>query len=238
VSESMTELEFRQAVAAAVRGVLNVYREADALLRELAEAFAATEASFGVVAKRITPGVSRRSPDARYLRSYLATVLAPRTADAEVLGDAGDDDDEDGEEDEGEERPTKVVIVPTGGSLVVTRVAIYDPDQAEGFEPNLRVTVLSNCRAASQDVAADAAFRVRRSLFRRIVRAADGASAESVQPKGTATLEGPKKQRTALAFDVATPPIVKSLWSVAPDELPTLAAQVASAWRDRGRSAR
>ena len=234
MSEAMTEVEFRHAVAVAIKGVLNVYREADALLRELAAALEATEPRFAVVAKRVVPGVSRKSPDARYLRCYLSAVLAPSNTDAEVIGDAGDEEDEDGEEDEGEERPAKVVVVPTNGSLIVARVAIYDPDHAEGFEPNLRVTVLGNCRAATKGVAADAAFRVRRNLFRRIVRAADGASVGPVRPKGTATIEGPKKVRTSLEFDLTTPPIVRSLFSIVPDEVPTLAAQIATAWRDRG----
>lgn len=230
MSETLTEGEFQRAVAASVRGVLNVYREADALLREFAAAMEGTEPHFVIAAKRLVPGVSRKSPDARFLRSYIATVLAPPNIDGEGEDDTVEEEDED--DDEADEQPIrKAIIVPTGGSLVVARVAIYDPDHADGFAPNLRITLLGDCRAVASGIADNAQFRIKRGLFRRIVRAADGATIGVVQSKGTATIEGPKKVRTGLRFAVATAPIERSLFSLAPDDVPQLAVQVASDWR-------
>ncbi len=231
MSETMTEGEFQRAVAAAVRGVLNVYREADALLREFAAAMEGIEPHFEIAAKRLVPGVSRKSPDARYLRSYLATVLAPPNVDGEGEDEAVEDEDDDGDDDETDELPgRKAIVVPTGGSLVVARVAIYDPDHVDGFAPNLRITLLGDCRAVVPGLADNAQFRIKRALFRRIVRAADGATVGVVQSKGTAIIEGPKKARTALRFAVTTAPIERPLFSLAPDDVPKLAAQVASDW--------
>jgi hypothetical protein len=91
-----------------------VYREADALLREFAAAMEGTEPHFVIAAKRLVPGVSRKSPDARFLRSYIATVLAPPNIDGEGEDDAVEEEDED--DDEADEQPIrKAIVVPTGG---------------------------------------------------------------------------------------------------------------------------
>lgn len=231
MSEAMTESEFQRAVAAAVRGVLNVYREVDAFLREFAAAMEGVEPHFIVAAKRIVPGVSRKNPEARFLRSYLATVLAPPTVEGDGEDEPPEDEDDDGDDEEAEERPSRKIVVPTGGSLIVARVAIYDPDHADAFAPNLRITLLGDCRAKADGVASDARFRIKRGLFRRIVRAADDATIGVVEPRGTAIIDVPKKTRTGLRFTVATAPIVLPLFGLAPDDVPTLAAQVAREWR-------
>ena len=74
MTQDLDAKQFQQAVADAIKGVLNVYREADALLRELQNAL---EGAFVPLVKRLVPRNRRQNPDSQYLPNYLATVFVP-----------------------------------------------------------------------------------------------------------------------------------------------------------------
>ncbi len=75
MTESLTREQFRTAVADAVSGVLNVYREVDAMFRDLTIALSDAEPRFVPLIKRMVPGAGSKNPDARYLRKLSGSDL-------------------------------------------------------------------------------------------------------------------------------------------------------------------
>src|SRR3569623_1030105 len=140
----LTRDEINKAVADAVAGVLNVYREVDAMFRELTAALAAAEPRLVPFTGRkpLVPGAGTKNPDGYYLKGYRAWIYAPA---AGLEDDEGEEDDENGENDEDEEDKGPLACVE-GTNLVAVRATIFDRG-VSNFEPNLVVSTLLRCRA-------------------------------------------------------------------------------------------
>jgi hypothetical protein len=234
MAEDLTREQFQAAVADAVAGVLNVYREVDTMLRELGTALAEAPPAFAQV-KRVVPGAGRKNPDARYLRNYVAAFYMP----ASVADEEEDDEDDEGEDDDEESSAPnkKVLSINKGGSILIASAAIYDRNVA-GFEPNLLVAALTKCRS-EPDVPADSVFKVPRARLKRIVRAVGVYKAGSGKPLRTEAIvqvDGQPKGRAKhmLVFDVAEPLQRYPLFEVTPERIAEIAATVRAAWTSAG----
>jgi hypothetical protein len=233
MAQPLTREQFRTAVADAVNGVLNVYREVDAILRELGAALAAAddELRFVPLVKRLVPAAGSKSPDARYLRNYHAAIFSP--VDVSEDEDDEEEDEEDGDEDEGDAaaQPKRPLTIETGSGIVVARAAIYDRGTT-GFEPNLVVGALMRCRVDA-DVALGTQLKVSRSRFRKLLRAIDGHRGAIGKPIHTgvpANVVGQPKHKLKLIFDLPKPLQVYPLFEVTPDKIQGIARKVREDW--------
>lgn len=231
MTEALTREQFRVAVADAVAGVINVYREVDTMLRELAGALAKGEPAFSL-AKRVVPGAHRKNPDARYLRDYVSNFYVPLDADDD---DEDPDEEEEGEgeeEEEDESRKKKVLMLKAGGGIVIATAAVYDRN-ASAFEPTLLVGALTRCRT-EPDAPPGAVFRVPRPRLKNIVRAASafGGGTGKFQTGAVVTIEGQAKSKAKhkLVFDVPQALQRYPLFDVTPALIETIAQGVRSAW--------
>jgi len=230
----LTREEFRAAVADAVNGLLNVYREVDAMLREFGTALASDEPRFKMLGKKLVPTASSRNPDARYLRAYHAAVFTP--SDASEEDEEDEEDDEEGEEeDDGVTQKTKnVLTIETGSGILLARAAIHDRSTT-GFEPNLVVAALTRCRVAP-DVPSGTLLKVSRSRLRKIVRAMDafrwfsGKSVNTLDTRVPVQIVGPHKNKHMLFFDVPKEPERHPLFNVTPDTIQAIAHRVRESW--------
>ena len=203
MAEPLTREQFNTAVADAVAGVLNVYREVDAMFRELNAALAAAEPRLVPFTGRkpLVPGVGGKNPDGSYLKNYRAWIYAPV---AELEEDDGEEDDEDGEEDEGEEAMTKgPLALAEGTGLVAVRSTIFDRG-VSGFEPNLVVGTLLRCRV-DPVVTAGTELKIRRGHFKRVLREIDKASSAKTVKTTVPVTVGTVKNKHRLVFDVPGP---------------------------------
>lgn len=231
----LTQEQFRIAVADAAAAVINVYREVDAMFRELGVALGEGDPGFKTLVKRLVPGANRKNPDARYLRNYVAWVFAPIAAEQEE-----DEDDEEGEgEDEEEEdapKQKRAILLPVGSGIVLARAAIYDRGATVGaaFEPHLMIAVLKNCRV---DVPTDpgAEVRVPRSRFKTIL----SALGRHTEPPGKPFLtgvpvqlegQGKGKAKYRLVFDLPHAARRYPLFDVTPGKIAELAGATRAIW--------
>lgn len=234
MTDTLTQDQFRTAVADATAAVLNVYREVDAMFRELAAALADGEPSFSMLVKRLVPGSGRKNPDARYLRNYVAAVFAPVNSVPEDEEEEDGEDEEEEEEDAPKTKQKRAILVPVGSGIVLARAAIYDRS-VPNFEPHLMMAVLTNCRV---DVPTEpnAQVRVPRSRFKTIQSALGRHRASPGQPFPTGVpvqLEGqPKnKPKHRLVFDLPHPVRRYPLFELKPDKVIEVAHATQEAWR-------
>lgn len=231
MAEELTREQFRVALAQAVDGVLNVYHEADAMLRELAMALGADEPRFSTLVKRLVPGANKK-PDARFLRDYYAWVFSPDDSGEEDDEEEDEDDAED-EEDGGTKKANKPLTVPAGSGVVLARAAIYDRG-ASAFEPTLTIAVVRNWRT-TVDVPTGTPLRIRRGNLSRVLRDIDRhrwaagkintlKTAVPVQPVGMA------KGKQTLVCDLASAPQRIPLFEVMPATVHDIARTVRASW--------
>jgi hypothetical protein len=200
MAEPLTRDQFNIAVADAVTGVLNVYREVDAMFRELNAALAATEPRIVPFTGRkpLVPGAGGKNPDGSYLKSYRAWIYAPA---AELEEDEGEEDEEDSEEDEEEEATKKGPLsIAEGTGLVAVRATIFDRG-VTSFEPNLVVGTLLRCRVEPV-VPASTELKIRRGHFKRVLRDIDKTSAAKTVKTTVPVTVGTVKNKHKLVFDV------------------------------------
>jgi len=236
MAESLTRDQFRIALADAVTGVLNVYREVDALLRELGAALGDGTPRFVPLVGRLVPGVGRKNPDARYLREYVAAVYAP--IDAMEENEAEEEDEEDEEENEGDEeegetaRPAKQPLtIKAGSGILIARATIYDR-ASPGFEPNLIVAALTRCRI-DVEVSPGTPLKVSRWRFKRILRALERhrwAAGKPLDTKVPAQIVGGPKSKHKLIFDLPSPLKPQPLFEVTPAKLREIAESACKEW--------
>jgi hypothetical protein len=249
MAENLTREQFRIALADAVVGVLNVYREVDAMVRELGTVLGDGSPRFAPIVKRLVPGVGRKNPDARYLREYIAAVYAPVDAMEEEDPDEDDEEDGEGDEEEGEgeggsdeeegavaRSAKQPLTIKAGSGIIVARATIYDRatyDRATpAFEPNLVVAALTRCRI-DVDVAPGTPFKVARWRFKRILRALDRHRWVAGKPLDTnvpAQIVGGPKTKHKLTFDLPNPLKPLPLFEVTPEQLRAIAAIVRKEW--------
>lgn len=232
MAEPLTKEQFRTAIAQAVDGVLNVYHEVDAMLRELAMALAADDPRFKTLVKRLVPGAGK-NPDARFLRDYHASVFCPVDADEEEEDDEEDDEDGEDEDEGGAKKAKKALTVPAGSGIVLVKATVYDRSTT-AFEPNILVASLTNWRV-SGDLVQGTQLRIARGRFRRLLRIVDAhrwtvgkvnalKTQIPVQPVGL-----PKGKHTLLC-DLGTQPERIPLFDVTPATVQAIAGKVRAAW--------
>lgn len=227
----LDEKQFQRAVAEAIRGVLNVYREADALLRELRDGLRAGTPAFSPIADRVVPG-PRGDSDARYLRRYIATILSPSTAVAEDEPEEDEPDEEDEDEDDagdGKSKKKKLLTLDVGASLLVARVSLYGPGGVE-FVPKLTITSLRNVRLDGGPTSGP--LKMSRNRYRKLVRIIDTQEPGPgvFRPKlSTHPVNAPKDKR-GLVFDVPAPPLTFPLFTLTPQRLEAVADEVRHSW--------
>lgn len=236
MTEPLNREQFRIAVADAVGGVLNVYREVDAMFREITAALSEGAPQFVPLIKRMVPGSSSKNPDARYLRNYQASIFVP--------ADAADEDDEDDEEedDEGEDaddddgepprKEKRVLTFKVGSAMLVARAAIYDRSRP-AFEPNLMIGALSNCRMDT-NLSPGTPLKSKPGRFKRIFRAIDasrGGSGKPLQTVVTAQVVGqPKNKNSKLIFDVPATMRIYPLFDVKSETVQDIVAAARKDW--------
>ncbi len=233
MAEPLNQEQFRITIAQAVDGVLNVYHEVDAMLRELAQALGADEPRFKTLVKRLVPGAGK-NPDARVLRDYDAWVFSPVDAEEEEDDEEDEDDDGEDEEDGSSRKSKKALTVPAGSGVVLARVAIYDRGSS-AFEPHLLIASLKNWQVTG-DAAPGTPIRIGRGRFRKLLRIVDGhrwaagklvntiKTQIPVQPMGQ-----PKGKHTLLC-DLAAAPERRPLFKVTPATIQEIAREVRLAW--------
>jgi hypothetical protein len=233
MAEPLNREQFRTALAQAIDGVLNVYSEVDAMLRELAMALAADEPRFKALVKRLVPGAGK-NPDTRFLRDYHASAFSP--ADAEDEDDEEDDEDEESEDDEdgASKKLRKALTVPAGSGIVLARAAIYDRG-ATTFEPNLLIASLQNWRVAG-DIAPGTPIRITRTRIKRLLRIVDshrwgaGKAISALKTQIPVQPLGFPKGKHTLLCDITSLPERLPLFDVTPAAIQGIASRVRATW--------
>lgn len=224
----LDEKQFHRAVAEAIRGVLNVYREADALLRELRDGLRSGTPAFSPVVDRLVPGL-RGDADARYLRRYIATILTPLTASPDNEPDDDDDDDEDGDDDSDEVGKKKVSALDIGTALLIARVSLYGPGGVD-FVPKLTLTTLRNVRIDGGPSSGQ--LKMSNNRYKKLIRALDNQQPGigTIKPKLTTHPLGKPKDKRGMVFDISAAPTSYSLYTITPQHLELIVTQVRNAW--------
>ena len=234
MAEPLTREQFRTAVADAVNGLLNVYREVDAMLRELGTILSEAEPRFVQLGKKLVPASGSKNFDARYLRNYHAAIFAPADT-SEEEEEVEDEDEEEDENDEGdgevEKKPKRPLTIATGSGIIVAQATIYDRAR-QGFEPNLVVRALMRCRADSQLVNGTR-LKVSRYRFRKILRAMNnhlGAPGKPLHTGVSVQVSGQPKTKYKLIFDVLSPVQSIPLFEITPEKLQEIASKARQDW--------
>lgn len=228
MADELDAVQFQRAIGDAIKGVLAVYREADALLRELQGVLRSGSPGFVTVADRIAPGARRGEPGTRYLRSFVASVLAP--ADATEVDDELEDDvdDEDEDDEDGETSVAKKTLtLRVGAGLLIPRVEIFGSGSKD-FVPSLVITSLIRSRVVPE-LPTDTPLKVSRSRFRKIVRLIDKSDGKTIEPRVAVHVLNKPKEKHKLGFTMASA-LRYPLFDVTPDKLDTIADAIRNQW--------
>lgn len=228
MAEELDAAQFQRAIADAIKGVLTVYREAEALLRELQGVLRNGSPAFVPLVERVAPGVRRAEPGTRYLRSYVASVLAPIGAtDIEEDGE-DEDDDEDLDDDEGGETKTaKQLTLRVGAGILIPRVEIYGSGRSD-FVPSLTMTSLTRSWVVPE-LPVGTPLKVPRGRFRKILRLMDKSGGKNIDARVSVHVLNKPKEKHKIGFTMA--PVQRyPLFDVTPDKLEAIAAEVRTHW--------
>jgi hypothetical protein len=228
MSDELDAIQFQRAIGDAIKGVLAVYREADALLRELQGILRSGTPGFVTLADRIAPGARRGEPGTRYLRSFVASVLAPADA-TEVDDELEDEPDEDEDEDEDGEAAVakKTLTLRVGTGLLIPRVEIFGSGSKD-FVPSLMITSLIKSRVVPE-LPAETPLKVSRSRFRKIMRLIDKSDGKTIEARVSVHVLNKPKEKHKLGFTMA-PALRYPLFDVTPDKLDAIADQTRKLW--------
>jgi hypothetical protein len=228
MTDELDATQFQRAISDAIKGVLAVYREADALLRELQGVLRSGSPGFVTLADRVAPGARRGEPGTRYLRSFVASVLAPADA-AEVEDELEDDVEDEEDEDEDNDAPAakKTLTLRVGTGLLIPRVEIFGSG-AKDFVPSLVITSLIRSRVLPE-LPVDTPLKVSRSRFRKIVRLIDKSDGKTIEPRVSVHVLNKPKEKHKLGFTMASP-LCYPLFDVTPDKLEAIADQTRKVW--------
>ena len=168
----MSREEFASAVNAGTSSVVRLYREVDSLVRELQTGLEEPPVSLAPVRGGAMGKSSRSKNKGRLvIRSEYGLLLGPSNADDEEdEDDLGDEDEEDGVSSGSRKNvPSEIV---NDQPLLAVRVAVFDPDDLESFEPEIQYAVMSDW--ARGDASTDRVgqrFELVRYMVQRIPRA-------------------------------------------------------------------
>ena len=168
----MSREEFASAVNEVTSSVDHLYREVDLLARALQTGLEEPPVSLAPVPGGKLGKSSRSKGKVRLVvRSEYGLLLGPSNADDEEdEDDLGDEDEEDGVS----RGPRKSVLseIADDQPLLAVRVAVFDPDALESFEPKIQYAVMSDW--ALGDASTDRVgqrFELVRYMVQRIPRA-------------------------------------------------------------------
>jgi len=168
----MTREEFASAVNAGTSSVVRLYREVDRLVKALQTGLEEPPVSLAPVRGGAVGKSSRSKNKVRLvIRSEYGLLLGPSNADDEEdEDDLGDEDEEDGVSSGSRKNvPSEIV---NDQPLLAVRVAVFDPDDLESFEPEIQYAVMSDW--ALGDASTDRVgqrFELVRYMVQRIPRA-------------------------------------------------------------------
>ncbi len=175
--ESLTRVQFAEAVRAAISGVEHLYQEVDLLLARLRENLAREPEPLrlkGSLAK------ASRADSRRVIVRYEFLALfeaAPDDAQADDF-DADDDDDEDEGDsiDDDRSSPKKRAArrnleVAANQPLLAVRLAMFDPRRGDDFEPQVQFAVMNGWSVGGDSSLVDDRFAIPNTyMLRRVAR--------------------------------------------------------------------
>lgn len=168
----MSREEFASAVNAVTSSVDHLYREVDRLVRALQTGLEEPPVSLAPVPGGKSGKSSRSKGKVRLvIRSEYGLLLGPSNADDEEdEDDLGDEDEEDGVSSGSQK--SVLSEIADDQPLLAVRVAVFDPDGLESFEPKIQYAVMSDW--ALGDASTDRVgqrFELVRYMVQRIPRA-------------------------------------------------------------------
>jgi hypothetical protein len=240
----LTRDQFQAAVAAAIAGVEQLYREVDLLIARLREELA--EEPEPLVLKRGTLGKAGKEDSKRVVVRYEYGALFEPAADDDEVDEDDDLDDEDADEDEDEQqdgskakrksRKGRHEIVASQPLLAV-RIAMFDPRKRASFEPQIQFAVMSEWALGDTPVQPEDRFTLQAYMLRRVARAlADRAGvANGARIRTSAAARGgtglPKGKSRKLSCSLPAGVQTVPLYSInATQALESLAEQMKQMW--------
>lgn len=176
----LTREQFQAAVAAAIAGVEQLYREVDLLIARLREELA--EEPEPLVLKRGTLGKAGKGESKRVVVRYEYGALFEPAADDDDLDEDDDElDDEDRDEEEDIEQAAGSKArrkrgkgrheIAASQPLLAVRIAMFDPRKRASFEPQIQFAVMSEWALGDTPVQPEDRFTLQAYMLRRIARA-------------------------------------------------------------------
>jgi len=174
----LTAEQFQLAVAAAIEGVENLYRQVDLLIAKLREQLAEDPDPLKLI--RGTLGKSGKEDSKRVVVRYeYGALFEPATDDEEGLDDE-DDEDDDSEDDDVDDsvvlkskgkRKGRGHEVVAGQPLLAVRIGMFDPRKRTSFVPEVQFAVMSDWALGDSATQPDDRFSLQSYMLRRVTRA-------------------------------------------------------------------
>lgn len=174
----LTAEQFQLAVAAAIEGVENLYRQVDLLIAKLREQLAEDPDPLALI--RGTLGKSGKEDSKRVVVRYeYGALFEPATEDEEELDDEDDEDDDSEDEDvdgsvtsksKGKRKGGRHDIV-AGQPLLAVRIGMFDPRKRTSFAPEVQFAVMTDWALGDSTSQADDRFSLQSYMLRRVTRA-------------------------------------------------------------------
>jgi hypothetical protein len=174
----LTADQFQLAVAAAIEGVENLYRQVDLLIAKLREQLAKDPDPLTLI--RGTLGKSGKEDSKRVVVRYeYGALFEPATDDEDDLDDEDDEDDDSEDEDVDDAVASKSKEKRKGGRheivagqpLLAVRIGMFDPRKRTSFAPEVQFAVMSDWALGDSATQPDDRFSLQSYMLRKITRA-------------------------------------------------------------------
>jgi hypothetical protein len=172
----LTREQFRAAVVAAISSVHHLYREVDRLVLSLREAL--SEEPNPLVAMRGLSGKSGKDPFRLIVRHEYGMLFGPRLEEEDDGEEDDEDEDEEEAEDEGQEdlaesprSRSKGREISADQPLLAVRIAMYDAQKADAFEPQIEYGLMHHWSVGSVRASPGQVLVMQPRMLRLIPRA-------------------------------------------------------------------
>ena len=174
MSSNTPQEQFASAVASAISSVHHLYREVDRLMSGLYDRLAEEPDSLIRVTGTIAKG--QRDQTRMVIRNEFGALFSPTVIGEDASEDEEEELDEPGDETEDEDGVKSRKRVPAelaaNEPLLAVRIAMYDPQKRESFEPQIQFAVMSEWTVGKGAWDPEQQFLLRsRSVLRRIPKA-------------------------------------------------------------------